>query len=140
LTARRRARELAFRVAYEADANHDAVDVVWQRLRDEEPLGKDPQELVDDIVRGLARDPAAVDARITAAAEHWPLDRMSATDRAVLRSAAAELSARAGTPARVVLDEAIDIARRFGSEDSARFVNGVLDRIARTLRPEEFKP
>ncbi len=139
MTARRRARELAFRVAYEADANRDAVEVVWRRLRDEEPLGEDPQALVDDIVAALARDPAAVDARIAAAAEHWPIDRMSATDRAVLRAASAELSERAGTPARVVLDEAIDIARRFGSEDSARFVNGVLDRIARNLRPEEFK-
>jgi len=139
LTARRRARELAFRVAYEADANRDAVDVVWRRLRDEEPLASDPRSLVDDIVAALARDPDGVDARIAAAAEHWPLDRMSATDRAVLRAAAAELSERPGTPARVVLDEAIEIARRFGSEDSARFVNGVLDRIAHALRPAEFK-
>ena len=78
------------------------------------------------------------DALITGAASHWPLDRMSATDRSVLRSAVAELMARPGTPARVVLDEAIEIAKRYGSDESGHFVNGVLDHIARDLRTEEF--
>jgi N utilization substance protein B len=64
--------------------------------------------------------------------------RLAATDRAVLRVSVAELLARAGSPARVVLDEAIDIARTFGSAESGRFVNGVLDRAARRLRPAEF--
>ena len=70
-------------------------------------------------------------------ARHWELDRLAATDRSVLRIATAELLGRPGTPARVILDEAIEIARRFGSEESARFVNGVLDQVARTLRPGE---
>jgi len=56
----------------------------------------------------------------------------------VLRAAVAELIARPGTPARVVLDEAIEIAKRFGAADSGRFVNGVLDRAAKLLRPGEF--
>lgn len=135
--ARRRARELAFRVAYEADANGDDCAAVWERLAADERLSRDQRELVADVVAALARDGAGIDGFITAAAEHWPLDRMSATDRAVLRAAVAELVARQGSPVPVVLDEAIELAKRYGSDESGRFVNGVLDRVARSLRPAE---
>ena len=64
--------------------------------------------------------------------------RLAATDRSVLRAAVAELMARPGTPVRVVLDEAIELARRYGSAESGGFVNGVLDQVARHLRPEEL--
>ncbi len=136
-SARHRARELAFRVAYEADVNGDGYAEVWTRLRDEEHLSDDQRELVDDVVAMLARDRDDIDRRIQEAAEHWPLTRLSATDRAVLRMATAELIARAGSPVPVVIDEAIELAKRFGSDESGRFVNGVLDRVARELRPAE---
>ena len=135
--ARHRARELAFRIASEADVNGDGYAEVWARLRDEEHLSDDQRELVDDVVAMLARDRPDIDRRIQEAAEHWPLGRLSATDRAVLRTAVAELVARAGSPVPVVLDEAIELAKRFGSDESGRYVNGVLDRIARELRPAE---
>ncbi len=135
--ARHRAREIAFRVAYEADVNGDGHAEVWARLREEEHLSDDQRELVDDVVAMLARDREDIDRRIQEAAEHWPLARLSATDRAVLRMAVAELVARAGSPVPVVLDVAIELAKRFGSDESGRFVNGVLDRIARDLRPAE---
>uniref|UniRef100_A0A832MLW0 Transcription antitermination protein NusB n=1 Tax=Eiseniibacteriota bacterium TaxID=2212470 RepID=A0A832MLW0_UNCEI len=135
---RRRAREAAFRVAYQADANGEAVLATWRAREAEEALSADGHALVDDVVRTLSRDLADVDARLREAAEHWPVERLAATDRAVLRVAVAELVARPGTPARVVLDEAVEIARTFGTEESGRFVNGVLDRVARALRPEEF--
>lgn len=136
--ARRLARETAFRVAYQADVAGDRYAAAWTMRRDEEGLDADPRELVEDVVGVLEQRLDDVDAEIRTAAERWPLDRMAATDRAVLRVAVAELLARAGSPARVVLDEAIEIARRYGSEESGRFVNGVLDRIARKLRPAEF--
>ena len=134
---RRRARELAFRVAYESDVNGDGYAEVWRRLEAEQRLTDDQQALIADLVATLSDPGAAVDARIEAAAEHWSLLRLSATDRAVLRTAVAELVGRRGSPAAVVIDEAIEIAKRFGSEASGRFVNGVLDRIARSARPEE---
>ena len=138
-SSRRRARELAFRVIYQADLLGDPVADAWTRARaDEEELGDDPRELVDDIVGALAQRGAEIDALLVEAAEHWELARLAATDRAVLRSAIAELLARPGMPVRVVLDEAITIARKFGSEESGRFVNGVLDKIARLLRPAEL--
>lgn len=135
---RRRAREVAFRIAYQAGVTGDTCAAVWESRQEHERMSEDQTELVRDIVRALTVRLADIDERITAAAEHWPLDRLSHTDRAALRAAVAELLARPGTPARVVLDETIEVARRYGSDDSAGFVNGVLDRIARTLRAGEL--
>src|SRR5205085_1824826 len=75
---------------------------------------------------------AEVDGRLERAAEHWRLERLAATDRSVLRAAAGELIARPGTPARIILDEAIELAKRYGSEQSGRSVNGVLDPVGRS--------
>jgi N utilization substance protein B len=136
--ARRRAREAAFRVAYQADVARDHYVAAWEARRDEENLGPDQTELVEDIVKLLDQRLTEVDDWIGRAAEHWSLARLSATDRSVLRAGVAELIGRPGTPARVVLDEAIEIAKRYGSEESGKFVNGVLDRVARLLRPAEF--
>lgn len=135
---RRRAREAAFRTAYQAEATGDSYAAAWEARQAEEGLGEAQRELVDDVVSALERRGAELDGWIRDAAEHWPLERMSATDRAVLRAAVAELVARPGTPARVVLDEAIEISRRFGSEESSRFVNGILDRIAHAVRSGEW--
>ncbi len=136
--ARRQARESAFKAAYQADIAGDGYQAAWHMRQEEEPLAGDALELVSDVVAVLETRLADVDAEIRTAAERWPLERMAATDRAVLRVAVAEMLARAGSPARVVLDEAIEIARRYGSDASGGFVNGVLDRIARRLRPAEF--
>ncbi len=135
---RRRAREVAFRVAFQADVAGDSYPFAWSLRREEESLTDDQRELIEDLVRTLDTRGPEVDEALRAAAEHWPLQRLAATDRAVLRIAVAELLARPGSPVRVVLDEAIEIARRFGGAESGGFVNGVLDRAARALRPGEF--
>lgn len=135
---RRRAREVAFRVAYQADATGDGFAETWRARRAEENLNADQVELVDDVIRHLERAGPDVDAELSQAARHWKLARLSATDRSVLRVAVSELMSRPGTPARVVIDEAVEIARLYGSEESGRFVNGVLDPLARRLRPGEL--
>jgi N utilization substance protein B len=135
---RRRAREVAFRVAFQADVAGDTYPFAWSLRRDEEQLTDDQLELIEDLVKTLDAHGPEVDDTLRAAAEHWPLHRLAATDRAVLRVAVAELFARPGSPVRVVIDEAIEIARRYGSAESGGFVNGVLDRAARALRPQEF--
>ena len=138
--ARRRAREVAFRVAYQADIAGDGYTKAWELRREsEEKLSADQLELIDDVVAQLETSAPAVDETLQSALDdRWTVARLAATDRAVLRVAVAELLARPGSPARVVLDEAIEIARTFGSADSGAFVNGVLDRAARRLRPAEF--
>ena len=137
-SARRRAREVAFRVAYQADVTRDSYTASWSARQDEERLSHDQKSLVEDVVMLLEGRGSEVDEKLKEAAEHWSLERLSATDRSVLRAATAELMGRPGTPARVILDEAIEIAKRYGSEESGKFVNGVLDRVARELRPREF--
>ena len=114
------------------------VRSTWTAREAEEHLGPDPHALVEDVVKTLETRLEDVDAAIRESAEHWPLERLAATDRAILRAAVAEMIGRPGTPARVLLDEAIELAKRYGSEESGRFVNGVLDRIARRLRASEL--
>jgi N utilization substance protein B len=135
---RRRAREAAFRVAYQADLMGETYAGTWRTQRETSGLEGDDLHMVDELVAALEERGPEVDQALRAAAEHWEVERLAATDRSVLRSAVAELIARPGTPVRVVLNEAIELAKRFGSEDSGRFVNGVLDRVARALRPEEL--
>ena len=137
-TARRKARELAFKIAYQGALTGDGYAATWTAVGADAPLSDDQRELVDDVVKLLETRVAEVDAALAAACAHWPLERLAATDRAVLRVAVAELMARPGTPVRVVLDEAIDLARRYGSAESGGFVNGVLDQVVRRLRPEEL--
>jgi len=136
--ARRRGRELAFRVIFQADVAGVPLREAWTLRCEEERPGEAPRALVDDVIAVLEARTAEIDGILRECAEHWTLERLAATDRAVLRAAVGELLARPKTPARIVLDEAIEIAKRFGAADSGRFVNGVLDRAAKQLRPQEF--
>ena len=135
---RRRAREAAFRVAFQADLMGESYASTWAGQREGWSLSEDQAELVDEVVRTLEGRSEEVDEVLKQAAEHWEVGRLAATDRSVLRAAVAELMGRPGTPVRVVLNEAIELAKRYGSEESGRFVNGVLDRVARALRPQEL--
>ena len=136
--ARRRALEAIFRVAYQADLAGETYARTWAATRDRARLSPDQLALVEDVLGVLDCRGGEVDEALARAAEHWEIARLAATDRSVLRAAVGELLGRPGTPARVVLDEAIEIAKRYGSEESGRFVNGVLDRVARDLRPGEL--
>lgn len=91
------------------------------------------------LVEGYEKQSKEVDLLVEEAAEHWKLTRMARTDRAVLKIATWELLSEKETPGQVIIDEALEIAKRFGSEESGRFVNGVLDRICHQLRPNEEK-
>jgi N utilization substance protein B len=92
-----------------------------------------------DIVSGVVRDQRELDPAIHASlTEGWPLARVDATLRAILRSGAYELASRTDVPARVVITEYVDVARAFFEAEITGMVNGVLDALARTLRPEEF--
>ncbi len=136
---RRRGRELVFRLLYQADLTRDAIATTWKQIADEEKLPDDARAYVDGLVVVLEDGLPALDEAIQQATQHWKFDRLAATDRGVLRLAVAELMHMPGTPAKVVLEEAVAIARKYGREDSGRFVNGVLDRVARTLRPGELE-
>jgi N utilization substance protein B len=89
-----------------------------------------PDEYAEDLVRGVETHADEIDATITAAVTNWRLDRMAVLDRALLRQATYELLHRADVPVPVVLDEAVELAKTYGGDESPRFVNGVLARIA----------
>jgi N utilization substance protein B len=132
MTRRSRAREIALQLLVWRDANPSASrPVVEQFVRDrlrDPALGPFCLELYDAVVARLAE----IDALLTTAAENWRLTRMAAVDRNVLRLGTAELlTAAADAPAAVVINEAIELARRYGSKDSPAFVNGVLDKVNR---------
>ncbi len=135
---RRRGRERLFRLLYQAEMTRDSVAQSWRAVREEERLPEEALEYVDGLVETLEESLPAVDQRIVDVAEHWKFERIAATDRSILRLATAELLFMPGTPARVVLDEAVEIAKKYGREESGRFVNGILDRIAREARPGEL--
>jgi N utilization substance protein B len=117
--------------AIEATGN-DADQVIadfWREL----PGDAEGREYADSLVRGVHRDAEQLDARIRSASQNWRLERMARIDRNALRLGAFELLTRTDVPRAVILDEAVELAKRFGSDESSKFVNGVLDRIADDL-------
>ena len=91
------------------------------------------REFAERLVNGVIGERERLDRTIAAAAENWRVERMAVVDRNVLRLAVYELSRDDETPAAVVIDEAVEIAKRFGSEQSGAFINGVLDAVRRRL-------
>lgn len=104
----------------------DTVRLFWQHLG--APAERD--EFADQLVLGFAQLREDIDAKIRSVSKHWRLERMSRVDRNIIRLAAYELISANDIPRRVTLNEAIELAKRFGNEESPAFVNGVLDRIA----------
>lgn len=139
MPGRRRAREFAVQALYAVDlagvGGPTALSGLWASHLDEaeapqEPVQPDEAEFAQELVRGVIEDRAAIDTRIEAASLHWRLARMPVVDRNVLRLGTYELLHRPDIPVSVSINEAIELAKRFGGGESRSFVNGLLDRIA----------
>ena len=131
---RRKARELALQMLFQADVAKQAPDDVrksfWSERGQVEP---DVRGFADDLFR-IATDRAEeIDKKIETHAEHWRVERMAAVDRNILRAGVAEFLGFTDTPKPVVINEALEIARKFSSPESVNFLNGVLDSVAREL-------
>ncbi len=130
---RRRAREFALQMLFQIDLTETPPPEVfpgfWNARSAEEDTRRFAQELVDGVVGQRER----LDDVIARAAEHWRIDRMAVVDRNVLRLAAYELLNHPETPVAVVIDEAIEIAKKYGSAESGGFINGVLDAMRRRI-------
>jgi N utilization substance protein B len=129
--ARRRARERALELLYEAEAK----DLSPTRLLAELPVA--PEEYASQLVSGVERRAEEVDLLVGRHASGWSVGRMPAVDRCVLRIAAYELLGEPDVPVAVVLDEAVELAKTYSTEDSGRYVNGVLSGVAGEVRPGE---
>lgn len=130
MARRSRAREVALQALYQRDQNksmtqEDALAFLARRLAEPELL-----ELGKALYQGTLQDLVAIDERLSQVADNWSVERMAVVDRNVLRLGIYELYHGPETPFKVVLDEAIELAKRYGSEESPGFVNGILDKIA----------
>jgi N utilization substance protein B len=128
--ARTTAREAALQMLFAVEASGTDPDAAIRDYWREMPGDAEGRSYADGLVRGVMSDVEATDARIRAASTNWRLERMTRVDRNLLRLGAYELLHHPEIPRAVILDEAVEIAKRYGTEDSGAFVNGVLDRIA----------
>jgi len=157
-TARRAAREAALQMLYQCEVGRaaaiEAIATYWPardaQAREAEAQGdgtRDAAEVIDEthqefangLVRGTLERQAEIDALLAASAQNWRVERMQALDRLVLRLGVYELLTDPATPAKVIINEAIELARRFSGEESVPFVNGVLDAVRKSLGEGEAR-
>jgi N utilization substance protein B len=133
---RTKARECAFQILYQWQITGEPMSAVLEgfwRVRSGTEAAK---AMAERLALGAQARAAVLDGQIQDAATHWRLDRIAPVDRTILRLGAYELDCERETPAAVVLDEAVELAKRFGEADSPAFVNGVLDAIRKRVRGE----
>jgi len=136
MPSRRRSREHALQILYQWDMRKQPVDESIEAfygtlsVDEAEPVETPHDAFLEGLVRGTVEKAPEIDALISGHAEHWRLERMPAVDRNILRLAIYEMR-HTETPAPVVIDEALELARRFSTEESVQFVNGVLDAVHR---------
>ena len=131
---RRKARELALQMLFQADVAKQSPDDVRKSFWSERgQVESDVRGFADDLFRVATDRAAEIDKLIEAHAENWRVERMAAVDRNILRAGVAEFMGFRDTPRPVVINEALEIARKFSSPESVNFLNGVLDSVAREL-------
>lgn len=132
---RRKAREVALQFLYQLDQHGDTDPTsheaeFWAR----HPVDEATRAFASALVRGATSRHAEVDKLIAQYTEHWDLDRMGVVDRNILRMAVYELIEGPSVPPKVAINEAIEISKKFGTSESSRFINGILDRVHKELR------
>lgn len=137
-SGRRRAREAALQMLYQVEVGrasaHEAIDSYWPVHDSHAEVSEAMRQFANTLVRGTLERLAEIDAIITAHAQNWRIERMVVIDRIVLRLSVYELLAEADTPARVVINEGIELARSFSGEEAVPFVNGILDAARKDLK------
>ena len=131
---RRKSRELALQMLFQADMGGQSMEQVQRTFWGERgPVSQEVRDFAEDLFRTAIERAGEIDELIERHAQHWRMERMAAVDRNVLRSGVAEFLGFPRTPKPVVINEALEIARKFSSPESVQFINGVLDSVAREL-------
>jgi N utilization substance protein B len=137
---RHRAREAAVQMLYQWEVGRVSMFEVgqtfWQNPPEGTPLTDDLRAFATSLAAGTAAHVSNIDPLIADAAEHWRIERMNVLDRLILRLAVYEFLHEPETPGKVIINEALELARSFSADDSVRFINGILDAIRRTLSRE----
>ena len=134
MSRRRKAREIALQTLYAEEVAGADWRVAFQENVERRKPSAEVVEYAERLVQNVTGDKAALDERIGATLENWELARVSIVDKTILRIALSELQHCPEVPTNVIMNEAIEIARTFSSADAGRFVNGVLDALAREVR------
>ncbi len=140
MTVRRRAREIALQVLYQLDIDQgvpqEALSVYFENFRPSEKA----REFCQRLIEGVSQHREEIDRLIEENAEHWTLKRMAVVDRNILRVATFELIHCPDIPFKASLNEAIELAKKFGNDDSGAFINGILDKVHSLVGPSTPKP
>jgi N utilization substance protein B len=134
MTSRREARRQAIDVLYQADVTKKDPRFVLVEWRS---AGREIDPFAEELVDGVAANRAEIDSVLQSHVENWSLERMATLDRNILRVAVYELLHRPEIPSSVAISEAVEIAKRMSTEDSSRFVNGILGNFARESAVED---
>ena len=128
--SRRLAREIAFKTLFQYDVGHNEEEPALSSLLDESGLNNDYAAFARELVSGTIAHQAEIDQSISPYLQHWEMDRLAAVDRSILRLATYELLFRDDIPTAVSINEALDLSKAFNSDEAAKFLNGVLDKLA----------
>jgi transcription antitermination protein NusB len=133
MPSRRKSREFAMQMLYQWELGGNTPEQVGASFFQERKAGQEAQKFARELFRGAVDDVKKLDALIREHAENWRLERMAAVDRSILRLAVYELLHCPETPRAAVIDEALEIARRFSGVGAVEFVNGILDSVLKSL-------
>lgn len=136
---RRRGREEAFRLLFQAEQAPRPWDEVLAAEAELTELPKPAWEFARELAESAWAEHAELDPLLDQLAKGWSLERLAAADRAILRLGSYELIHRADTPVAVIINEAVELAKRYGTDDSPRFINGILGTLAREHRDEPLE-
>jgi transcription antitermination factor NusB len=134
--SRRQARELAIKVLFHLEFTPGDPEEVFQLICENFGSSKSMRSFSRELVLGVCGNRRELDRLISRASEHWRLERMSRVDRTILRLGAFEILAMKDIPPKVSIDEAVELGKIYGTEDSGGFINGVLDNIYNNLKQE----
>ena len=132
---RHRGRELAFQILFQMDLGREGLGYAIQYFLDLKVAAKDAAVFAEELARGASENLKEIDALITQQSKNWDFKRLNSVDRALMRLGVYELIHRPDIPAEVTLNECIELAKSYGSEESPAFVNGILDQIRKAHAP-----
>ena len=127
--ARRKARELALQMLYQHDMSGNAPEMIVSTFEDLQKSKPNTREFATRIFKGTVENLTSIDEMIVQQADNWRLSRMAVVDRNIIRMSIYEFLHEKDTPKLVIIDEAIEIAKKFGTQKSSQFINGILDGI-----------
>ena len=127
--ARRKARELALQMLFQHDMSGNEPDMILSTFEELQKSKPNTREFAVKVFKGTLDNMAKIDDMITAQADNWRIERMAVVDRNIIRMSIYEFLHENDTPKLVIIDEAIEIAKKFGTQKSSQFINGILDGI-----------